>query len=96
MTWPRSQSEFPLGKVLQQRLGNGPYLQRRCCARASRSAVLTVQRFALRPFSEQTVALIKTFADQAVIAIENARLFKELQARNAEVTEALEQQTATG
>ena len=64
--------------------------------------VISVGRAAPGPFSDEQIALLQTFADQAVIAIETVRLFTELQEKNraltnahGQVTEALEQQTAT-
>jgi GAF domain-containing protein len=57
--------------------------------------VLVLARSDVRPFTDKQIDLVSTFADQAAIAIENVRLFDDVQKRTAELTEALEQQTAT-
>jgi two-component system NtrC family sensor kinase len=57
--------------------------------------VLTLTRTQVRPFTDKQIEFFTTFADQAVIAIENVRLFEAEQARTRDLSEALEQQTAT-
>ena len=56
---------------------------------------ILLRRTEIEPFSDKQIALLQTFADQAVIAIGNVRLFDEVQARTTELTESLQQQTAT-
>ena len=90
-----SETEFPVGRDLQRRFGHRTMLATPLSREGIPLGVILLFRTEVRPFSDRQLELVRIFADQAVIAIENVRLFQELQARNHALTESLEQQTAT-
>src|SRR5262249_6970642 len=88
--------EFPDGIAVALLLGIHALLGVPLHREGAAVGPIGLRRIDVSPFTDKQTAIAKTFADQAVIAIENVRLFKELEARNAELTDTLARQMATG
>ena len=87
--------EFPDGAKMARLLGHRTMLAVPLLRNNEAVGALFIRRMEVKPFTDKQIELLTTFADQAVIAIENVRLFDEVQARTRDLSESLEQQTAT-
>src|SRR5262249_30760310 len=95
-------SDFPEGSAIASQFGQRTTLAVPLLREGEAIGTVQLRRTEAKPFTDKEIGLLKIFADQAVIAIENVRLFTELQQKNealtkahAQVTESLDQQTAT-
>jgi len=82
---PEAQREFPDSWVLAQKSGVRTILATPLIREATAIGFILIRRTEPHPFSDKQIALLKTFADQAVIAIENVRLFQEIQDKNEQL-----------
>jgi putative methionine-R-sulfoxide reductase with GAF domain len=87
--------EYPEGSEIARHLGLRTNLAVPLIREGEAIGVVIIRRTEVRPFTDRQIDLLRTFATQAVIALENTRLFKAEQARTRELSESLEQQTAT-
>src|SRR5215467_2175360 len=86
---------YPESSKLARRLGHRTILAAPLIHSGEAIGAIAIRRTEVRPFTDRQIELLKTFADQAVIAIENTRLFEAEQASKRELQESLEYQTAT-
>src|SRR5262249_36024930 len=90
-----AESDFPQGAADAKAYGHRTTLATPLLREGNPIGVILIRRTVVRPLTQQETALLKIFADQAVIAIDNARLFEAEQQRARELSESLQQQTAT-
>jgi two-component system NtrC family sensor kinase len=87
--------DFAVGQDRARRLGFRSVLCVPLLREGESIGIIVLRRSEVHPFSDKQIALLQTFADQAVIAISNVRLFEQVQERTRDLTESLQQQTAT-
>ncbi len=85
------ETEYPGDKAILKRGGTRTVLATPLLREGVSIGVIVIRRSEVRPFTDKQIALVKTFADQAVIAIENVRLFQEIQERTRELQLSLEE-----
>ena len=88
-------ADFPGARQISSRSGTRTLLSVPLLREGEGIGVIVLRRKQVHPFSDKQMAILQTFADQAVIAIGNVHLFEEVQARTRDLSEALQQQTAT-
>jgi GAF domain-containing protein len=93
---PAETAEFPEAAANARRLGFRTILSVPLVREGVAIGAIQLRRPESVPFTDKQVSLLQTFSDQAVIAIENVRLFKELEARTSALTRSVEQLTALG
>jgi GAF domain-containing protein len=88
-------ADFSDGREMSQRMGHRSILSVPLMRESEAIGAIVLRRTEVHPFSDKQIALLQTFADQAVIAIGNVNLFEQVQARTEDLRESLEFQTAT-
>ena len=91
-----SEHEYSVGREQQRQLGHRTTLATPLLREGTAIGAILIRRMEVRPFSDKQVKLLETFAAQAVIAIENVRLFQELEARTRDLARSVEQLQALG
>src|SRR5258707_1174161 len=92
----QSDEDLTEGRELARRMGHRSILSVPLLREGESVGAIVLRRTEVQPFSDKQIALLQTFADQAVIAIGNVRLFEEVQAKTRELSEALTYQTGSG